>query len=521
MRGIAPVVGLDAFAMEGQSSKKPALLSRVYDKPVAAVAEHIFLLGICGAGIRALAEILLDAGHSVTATDVQLKSRMDAHQFWADWGHPRLRICDWDESAAMLAKAGDLRDATSVQVPRFSRVVTSAAVPGSDVRLEYAIAHGVPVELLSAALARCFASHRQICIAGTHGKTTTTGLLWWILESAGRSPSGFVGGRMAELQRSGYLRHSGADRGIAVVESCEYRNSFLSLSPDQLVVTGIDRDHFDCFPTRAEEDQAFRSLVARLPETGKIIVNGDCTRSLDIAREFSGHVITYGLQVQCQWSADHFRHWESGQQFDVYFGASRAGTILLQLPGRHNAGNALAAIAAATETGLSFDEIADAAGQYRGIERRFERRGTWRGMELIDDYAHHPGAIAATLTAARSIFPGRRLVAAFEPHQLSRTEQLFEQFRDSLTIADECLLLPVLPAREQASHAKCCRTSGRLVRAVNLAGGRAFLLANLDQVLARIDHSGKPGDVVITMGAGRTNQIHDQINRRLQRDFVA
>jgi len=179
------------------------------------------------------------------------------------------------------------------------------------------------------------------------------------------------------------------------------------------------------------------------------------------------------------------------------------------------------AFVAAMAEGLPPEKIAQHIGSFSGIRRRFEHRGTWRGVDLVDDYAHHPSAISATLRTARSCFPGRRLIAIFEPHQVSRTARLFSEFTQALTLFDECLVLPVLPARENASSAECCRISGRLVRRISEAGGRAFLMANLDQVPGRLDHAARPGDVVITMGAGRTNQIHDEINRRLQRNSAA
>jgi UDP-N-acetylmuramate--alanine ligase len=195
--------------------------------------------------------------------------------------------------------------------------------------------------------------------------------------------------------------------------------------------------------------------------------------------------------------------------------------VQLQVPGLHNRQNAVAAIAAAVATGVSVDTAIHGIAAFSGIHRRFEHRGQLFGIDWIDDYAHHPTAIRSTLETARSVFQNRRLIAVFEPHQLSRVSALFEDFRSALSLADECLILPVLPAREMSSIAHCSRVSGTLVRSISESGGRAFLMTNLDHVLGRLDHSGRPGDVVITMGAGRTYQIHDEIHRRLQRNSAA
>ncbi|MCA9012652.1 MAG: hypothetical protein KDB01_23030, partial [Planctomycetaceae bacterium] len=197
------------------------------------------------------------------------------------------------------------------------------------------------------------------------------------------------------------------------------------------------------------------------------------------------------------------------------------GIVNLQVPGLHNRLNAVAAIAAAVSQGASVEASIRGVENFPGIRRRFEHRGNFSGIDWIDDYAHHPTAIRATLTTVRNMFPQRRLIAIFEPHQISRVSALFDEFRSALSVADECLILPVLPARETASRAQCNRVSGRLVRSISESGGRAFLMTNLDQVLGRLDHSGRPGDVVITMGAGRTHQIHDEIHRRLQRNSAA
>jgi UDP-N-acetylmuramate--alanine ligase len=377
---------------------------------------------------------------------------------------------------------------------------------------------------LPRALSQLLVSRTQACVAGTHGKTTTSGMTWCILQQAGCSPSAYVGGVMKNQRRSGIFG-SGA---VAVVESCEYRQSFLQLSPRTVVLTGIEPDHFDCFSSHADCDQTYKDFVSRLPSDGTLVFNHDCLRSAAIAATCGRRTVSFSLHKDADWNAvpcasEPFGIPGSSQQ-QTFLLRSRThdqGLVQLQVPGLHNRKNAVAAMAAAVATGVSVESAISGIAAFSGIERRFEHRGELFGIDWIDDYAHHPSAIRSTLETTRTVFPNRRVIAVFEPHQLSRVSALFEDFRSALSLADECLILPVLPARETASMAHCSRVSGTLVRSISESGRRAFLMTNLDQALGRLDHSARPGDVVITMGAGRTYQIHDEIHRRLQRNSAA
>jgi UDP-N-acetylmuramate--alanine ligase len=470
------------------------------------------LLGICGSGMRAFAEMLLDAGQTVVGTDTDRDglSRLQTLK------NPLCSLIPWPTELP-----GEKYCGTSI--------VHSLAVPANSPLLIQARQLNLKVSPLPVAMGEFLKDSRQICVAGTHGKTTTTGMIWWILQQAGLKPAGYIGGEFLETHRSGAF---GAGQ-TSVIESCEYRQSFLQLNPQTAVLTGIEPDHFDCFDVDQAADSAFRSFIERIPADGTLIVNADNSRSLDVARKASCSVFSFGGNTASDWmirnlETDSCRTTSSrigspfpAQVFEIFHCGKSVAEVGLQVPGLHNVENATAAFVAAMAEGLPPDEISRHLGSFSGIHRRFEYRGTWRGVDLIDDYAHHPSAISATLRTARSCFPGRRLIAIFEPHQVSRTERLFSEFIQALTLFDECLVLPVLPARENASSAECCRISGRLVRRISEAGGRAFLMANLDQVPGRLDHAARPGDVVITMGAGRTNQIHDEIHRRLLRDSAA
>lgn len=470
------------------------------------------LLGICGAGMRAFAEMLLDAGQTVVGTDTNREgfSQLQALR------NPRCSLIPWP-----IELNADIYSGTTV--------VHSLAVPANSPLLIEARQLNLKVSPLPVAMGEFLRNSRQICVAGTHGKTTTTGMIWWILHQAGLKPAGYIGGEFLDTHRSGTF-------GIgqtSVIESCEYRHSFLQLKPQTAVLTGIEPDHFDCFDVDQAADSAFQSFIERIPPDGTLIVNSDNSRSIDLARKASCSVFSFGRNTASDWmirdsatdpsrtTTTKLRAPFPAQLFEIFHCGKSIAEVRLTVPGQHNVENATAAFVAAMAEGLPPEEISRHLGSFSGIRRRFEYRGTWRGVDLVDDYAHHPSAISATLRTARSCFPGRRLIAIFEPHQVSRTERLFSEFTQALTLFDECLVLPVLPARENASSAECCRISGRLVRRISEAGGRAFLMANLDQVPGRLDHAARPGDVVITMGAGRTNQIHDEIHRRLLRDSAA
>lgn len=470
------------------------------------------LLGVCGAGMRAFAEMLLDAGQTVVGTDTDSDglSRLQSLKI------PHCSLVRWP---------------TELNTDKYSNatVVHSLAVSANCPLLIQARQLNLKVAPLPLAMGEFLRNSRQICVAGTHGKTTTTGMIWWILQQAGLKPAGYIGGEFIDSHRSGAF---GAGQ-TSVIESCEYRQSFLQLNPQTAVLTGIEPDHFDCFDVDQAADDAFQSFIERIPADGTLIVNSDNSRSHKLARMAKCSVFSVGWNTASDWNIRNLRLDSEArtavaieppfpaQVFEIFHCGKSIAEIRLRVPGLHNVENATAAFVAAMAEGLPPEEISLHLGSFSGIRRRFEHRGTWRGVDLVDDYAHHPSAINATLRTARSCFPGRRLIAIFEPHQVSRTERLFSEFTQALTLFDECLVLPVLPARENASSGECCRISGRLVRRISEAGGRAFLMANLDQVPGRLDHAARPGDVVITMGAGRTNQIHDEINRRLFRDSAA
>jgi len=474
------------------------------------------LLGAKGAGMTALADILIDAGNTVIGMD---KNVADDDFRPAVDSNAKFPVLPWS-SAPVPAGQLDL-------------CIISAAVPRNDAVPAMVLAAGVPLISLHECLGTVFSKTQQICVAGTHGKSTTTAMLSWIMEQNLYRPGFFVGAEQVNFGCSG--RFTGTD--WAVLESCEFLQSFRHLQPEIAVLTGIERDHFDCFPEQQSEDKAFRRFASLVPQNGSVIIRKDCVRSREIVANLAGRVSTFCIYdggvagensvpanspnlSTADFVASHVTHYGTTSTFRCSHNG-KYSVVRLGVPGRHNVQNAVAAIAGAVSAGISLHASCQALASFSGICRRFENRGQYNGITLIDDYAHHPTAIRETIATARQAFPGRRILVAFEPHQLIRTESLFPQFVESLSAADEVLLLPVFPAREKATHFECCRASGRIVKELNRNGVRAFLFANLDQIVSRVDHSGRPSDIFLTMGAGRTNVIHDHFNRRLQRNFVA
>ncbi|MCA9085952.1 MAG: hypothetical protein KDA81_17960 [Planctomycetaceae bacterium] len=458
------------------------------------------LLGGCGSGMSALAEILTDANHILTGMDQSISAACQPPFL----PHADVEWLPWSETLSSSVDA--------------DVCVFSPAVGRRSPLVQQAVARGIQVQSLHECLVNVYKARQQLCVAGTHGKSTTTAMLSWVLESCGRAPGCFIGGRQIATQRSGQL---GQGQHV-VLESCEFNRSFLTFSPAVGVLTGIERDHFDCFPNQDDEDAAFVEFAQRISSDGVLIYRSDCRRSRAVARSAACRTASFSLDSSgIDWNVSETKLDAAGSHFQLQPRGRRSLTVTLSVPGRHNIANAVAAIAAAAEVGVAPEEAAAALAGFRGVHRRFERRGVYHGMVLVDDYAHHPTAVRETLRTARQVFPNQRIVAVFEPHQVVRTRSLFLEFAEALQMADEVLLLPVFAAREHVARRECCRLSGDLVRQLNERGTRAFLFAGIDQILSRIDYSGKPSDVLLTMGAGRTNLIHDELNRRLQRHSVA
>ena len=459
--------------------------------------KHIHFVGVGGAGMSGIAEILHNLGYTVSGSD---QSDSATSQRLASLG---IRVFVGHD-AAHIAGA--------------EAVVTSTAVKGDNPEVIAARSKRVPVVPRAVMLAELMRLKQGIAIAGTHGKTTTTSLVTSVLAEAGVDPTFVIGGK---LNAAGANSRLGSGDYI-VVEADESDASFLNLLPVLSVVTNIDADHMDTYGHDfAKLKSAFVEFLHRMPFYGAAILCGDDPGVRSIIPMVSRPVITYGLGADVQVRAVDVQALPGGQmRFTVQ---RRNGVVLpdlaitLNLPGEHNVLNALAAVAVATELELPDAPLVKALAEFRGVGRRFQRYGdpAVRGANgggnftLIDDYGHHPVEMAAVIAAARGAFPGRRLVIAFQPHRYTRTRDCFEDFVKVMGSADAVLLAEVYAAGE----APIVAADGRsLARALRVAGkvDPIFVddIAQMPQVIAE---QARDGDVVIAMGAGSIGAVPGQV----------
>ena len=452
--------------------------------------KHVHFVGIGGAGMSGIAEVLLNLGYQVSGSDL---SDGPVTQ--------RLR--------RLGATVGIGHDAAHTQGA--DAVVISSAVKSDNVEVAAARARRVPVVPRALMLAELMRLRQGIAVAGTHGKTTTTSLVASVLAEAGMDPTFVIGGR---LEAAGSHAKLGGGEFI-VVEADESDASFLYLQPVLAVVTNIDADHMETYGHDfARLRQAFADFVQRLPFYGMAVLCVDDANVRSIIPFVTKPITTYGLSADAQVRAVDLVHDDGRMRFRVQRAANgtpaRELEVVLNFPGVHNVLNALAAIAVGMEVGASDAAILRALAGFSGVGRRFQRYGDiglpgGGSFALVDDYGHHPVEMAATLAAARGAFPGRRLMLVFQPHRFTRTRDVFEDFVKVLSTVDVLLLTEVYAAGEAPIVAADSRSLARAVR-VHGRVEPVFVENWKDLPAAILDHA-QPGDVVVTMGAGSIGQV--------------
>ncbi len=452
--------------------------------------KHVHFVGIGGAGMSGIAEVLLNLGYQVSGSDL---SDGPVTQ--------RLR--------RLGATVGIGHDAAHLQGA--DAVVISSAVKSDNVEVAAARARRVPVVPRALMLAELMRLRQGIAVAGTHGKTTTTSLVASVLAEAGMDPTFVIGGR---LEAAGSHAKLGGGEFI-VVEADESDASFLYLQPVLAVVTNIDADHMETYGHDfARLRQAFADFVQRLPFYGMAVLCVDDANVRSIIPFVTKPITTYGLSADAQVRAVDLVHDDGRMRFRVQRAANgtpaRELEVVLNFPGVHNVLNALAAIAVGMEVGASDAAILRALAGFSGVGRRFQRYGDiglpgGGSFALVDDYGHHPVEMAATLAAARGAFPGRRLMLVFQPHRFTRTRDVFEDFVKVLSTVDVLLLTEVYAAGEAPIVAADSRSLARAVR----VHGRVepVFVENWKDLPAAILEHAQSGDVVVTMGAGSIGQV--------------
>jgi len=453
--------------------------------------KRIHFVGIGGAGMSGIAEVLANQGFAVSGSDLAASSTT-------------LRLSEKGIRVAIGHGAENVVDADAV--------VVSTAVKEDNPEVAAARARHIPIVPRAQMLAELMRLKQGIAIAGTHGKTTTTSLTASCLAEAGLDPTFVIGGR---LNSAGANARLGLGEFL-VAEADESDASFLFLSPVISVVTNIDQDHMDTYGhDLGRLKQAFVDFVHRLPFYGVAVMCSDDPNVREILPQLTKQVVTYGIDAGANIRAENVRASGDGtgrMHFDCVRsnGSVSRFPVTLNLPGEHNVRNALAAIAVATEVGAGDTAIQKALAEFHGVGRRFQRYGEipladGGNFTLIDDYGHHPAEMAATLAAARGAFPGRRIVLAFQPHRYTRTRDCFEDFVKVLSAADAVLLAEVYAAGE----APIVAADGRsLARALRVAGKvEPVFVEDTAAMPQAIRDAARDGDVVVTLGAGSIGAV--------------
>lgn len=435
---------------------------------------HIHLVGIGGFGLSAIARVLLGQGYSVSGSDQNESALLEA--LAADGA-----VVTVGHSAAAIAGA-DL-------------MLISSAIPPENPEVVAARAAGIPVVKRAEFLGDLIAGQTTIAVAGTHGKTTTTAMMASVLLAADFDPSFIIGGLPVGLGTN-----ARAGRGdFFLIEADEYDRMFLGLKPQAAVLTAVEYDHPDCYPTEGDMLHAFSQFVGRMPADGLLVACLDdrgATR-LGRGREQDGGLVRwYGSDPQATWSFSLYEE-SNGGAFTVLKDGTKVGPVHLRVPGRHNALNALAVITLADWLGIPYDTTVAALTCFEGVERRFEVKGEANGVVVVDDYAHHPTEIAATLAAARAHYSDRRIWAVLQPHTFSRTRALLGRFASSFDDADKVIVLDIYAARETDDLGV---SSSDLVDRMEHPSAR--YIGDRRQAAAYLAEHLRRGDLLLTMGAG-------------------
>ncbi len=450
---------------------------------------RIHLIGIGGCGMSGAADMLIQRGAKVSGSDLAVFEAM-----------PRL----------MAAGARIFIGHRVAQVdPATDLVVISAAIPVTNPERVIAEELGLPVLKYAQLLGYLMRSFDAVAVAGTHGKTTTAAMCAHVFRAAGLDPYFVVGAHCEQLGGS-----SGVGNGRHfVVESCEFDRSFLHFHPRSAAILNIEADHLDCFRDLEEITAAFADFARRVPAGGLVVCNGEDVRARRAATASDAAVQTFGYRPGVDWRAVGLRTDRGRFAFDAEFRGDVFLSTSLAIPGLHNVGNALAAIALGHHAGADPEAMAAAVASFRGVNRRLTFRGKGRGVTILDDYAHHPTEVRVTIEAARYRYEPRRALVVFQPHQQTRTWRLMDEFAVSFAAADEVVIPDVYGAREAGGEANG-RASEELASRIVGCGGRAHYVPTLRDATDHVTQRVEEGDMVLTMGAGDVWKVADELVER-------
>lgn len=450
--------------------------------------QHVHFIGIGGYGMSAIARVMLEMGYTVTGSDVasqELTEKLAAKGAKIYIGH------------------------TAEHVHGADLVVYSTALPKDNVERLEAQEQGIPVLHRSQMLARLLNERNGVAVAGAHGKTTTSSMIALAMELCGTDPTYIIGGEIMDMGTN-----AKAGQGKCVVaEADESDGSFLQYYPSLGVVTNIEADHLENYGgdfNRLKE--AYVQFLNQIKPDGKAVVCGDDPNVRELLPRVQSPTITYGIETSCDYTAREIELGDRCVTFKMYQGDRELGTVELSVPGRHNVYNAMATVIVCMEAGIPFDEIVKALRHFHGAKRRFQVLGEKNGILIIDDYAHHPTEIQATIAAAKAT--GKRIIAVFQPQRYTRTFFLLDAFSRAFGEADEVIITDIYsPAGEKAIEGVSSSKLVELIRQNSNAGAR--YLPTKQDVIADLQPRLKPGDLVLTMGAGDIYKVGYELTKGL------
>jgi len=455
---------------------------------------HVHCIGIGGIGLSAIAEILMHKGISVSGSDSKESDITD-------------RLMKKGAVVYLNHRAKNIKGA--------DLVIYSAAVPPDNPELRAARADGIQVATRAEALGELMQdSENSIAVAGAHGKTTATSMISLMLRNAGKKPTILIGGNLTEIGGNVEV----GDPDCFITEACEYMDSFLSLRPKYAVILNIDSDHLDYFKDIDHIVRSFETFANLVPDDGAVFAYDANPFVSSILKNLTKRCITYGFHEKCDYRAENIEFDREGfPAFTIAKDGERLCSICLHIPGEHNIGNALAAVACATTMGVDLDVVVDTLEKFTGTQRRFDIQGTTtRGVRIVDDYAHHPAEIAATIKAARNV-PHEKMWVIFQPHTYTRTLALHDDFAEALDAADKVVLDEIYAAREKNVHNVSSKSILAKMKEKN-PGKEAWFLEGVDEIASFVLTYAEQGDLVITMGAGDIYEAGEAI---LEKDRLA
>jgi UDP-N-acetylmuramate--alanine ligase len=449
--------------------------------------QKIHFVGIGGSGMSGIAEVLINQDYEVSGSDPS-SNRVTDH---------------------LKALGADINHSHNAEnIIGKHVVVVSTAIKDNNVEVKAAREHSIPVIPRAEMLAELMRMKHGIAIAGTHGKTTTTSLVASVLAAGNLDPTVVIGGRIknmgghAKLGQSQYL----------IAEADESDGSFLRLSPTLAVVTTLDEEHMDFYKTMENMKSTFLQFLNKVPFYGAAILCLDDSNLQSLLPKIEKRTITYGLKSQADFTARNISVDGLKTYFTVYQQGKKLGKILSGALGRHNVCNTLAAVAVGMELKMDFPTIAKSLESFAGVQRRFEILKNSDSLIIVDDYGHHPVEIQATLSTAKEVWPDRRLIVVFQPHRYSRTKQLMEEFFSSFNDADQLLLLDIYSAGEKAEEGI---HSQRIAEGAKEFGHKNVeYIGSTESVVPHLEKILKPGDIVMTLGAGNIGELsHELVSR--------